>query len=159
MTGALRRYLDCNDEGGAWSWKPDTSETATNTASDEPIFPMTRGRRHSFPPPSSYSFKNTARWAISLPDKRYTHAVHFQNTWQLARGDRILPDGQEFQPPRRDGERRHDFSKSGGYWVRQKIGRRMSGGFESLVADTASARDPAFIAAYPSRLPVDRLCQ
>ena len=134
-------------ERSTWSWTPGNS--GTDAAKDEPIFPRRRGRRHSFPPPSSYSPTNTPRWGLSLPHKDYTSTVPFTNKWQLSRFDRLLPDGELFEPPKRDGEGRHDFAQHGpGSWWRWPIHRRMSGSFEGLVANAAKARNPAFIAPY-----------
>ena len=76
--------------------------------------------------------------------------VPFRNEWQLSRVDRLFPNGQLFEPPARDGEERHDFTQHED-WERPKISRRMSGGFEGLLADTEKARHPAFIA--PCRAP------
>ena len=138
-------------ERSAWSWKPENTGTDIEAAKDKPIFPRTRGRRHSFPPPSGYSLTNTPRWSLPLPQKNYTSIVPFQSTRQLSRSDNILPDGDLFDPPKRDGEERHDFSQhdcNGWTWKRWNINRRMSGSFEGLLADTAKARNPAFIAPY-----------
>ena len=138
-------------ESSSWSWKPENSGTDTIAAQDKPIYPRKRGRRHSFPPPSSYSPTNTPRWSLPLPQKNYTSLFVFGYKWQLSRFDRLLPDGQLFEPPNRDGERRHDFFQhvdDGGFWGRRDISRRMSGSFEGLLADARKARNPAFIAPY-----------
>ena len=134
----------------AWSWKPENTGSDIEAAKDEPIFPRTRGRRHSFPPPSNYTPTNTPRWSLTLPQKNYTSIVPFANDWQSSRCDRLLPDGQLFEPPKCDEEGRHDFSQhdDGWLWERWNINRRMSGSFEGLLADATKARNPAFIAPY-----------
>ena len=135
----------------AWSWKPESTGTDIAAARDEPIFPRTRGRRHSFPPPSGYSPTNAPRWSLPFPQKNYTSEVAYKDKSQLSRFDRLLPDGQLFELPKWDGEERHDFSQrecDGRPWKRRNIKRRMSGSFEGLLADAAKARNPAFIAPY-----------
>ena len=82
-----------------------------------------------------------------MPQKNYTFIFPFTNEWQLSQFDRLLPDGQLFESPKRDGEERHDFTQHEG-WERWPIHRRMSGSFEGLVADAAKAMSPAFIAPY-----------
>ena len=148
--GCILTYFEAlaaDAERSSWSWKPENSGTDTIAAQDKPIYPRKRGRRHSFPPPSSYNPTNTPRWSLPLPHKNYTHNVPFTNEWQLSRCDRVLPDGGLFEPPKRDGEERYDFSQHDD-WERWGIDRRMSGSFEGLLADTAKARNPAFIAPY-----------
>ena len=135
----------------AWSWKPENTGTDIEAARDEPIFPRTRGRRHSFPPPSNYTPTNTPRWSLTLPQKNYTSIVPFINENELSRFDKILPDGDLFYPPKRDGEKRHDFFQhddDSWPWERWDIDRSMSGSFEGLLADARKARNPAFIAPY-----------
>ena len=86
-----------------------------------------------------------------MPQKNYTSIVPFQDKRQLSQFDKILPDGDLFDPPKRDGEERHDFSQhdsDGLLWKRWKISRRMSGSLEGLLADAAKAMSPAFIAPY-----------
>ena len=145
----LSETLTDDVERSAWSWKPENSGTDTIAAQDKPIYPRKRGRRHSFPPPSSYSPTNAPRWSLSLRQKSYTCIVPFENELELSRFDRLLPDGELFAPPKRDGEGRHDFAQHGpGSWWRWRIHRRMSGTFEGLVANAAKARNPAFIAPY-----------
>ena len=111
---------------------------------------------HSFPPPSSYSPKNAPRWGPTLPQKEYTHGVPFKDGWELVEGCELLPDGQVFEPPARKGKTKHDFSAHRD-WERRTISRRMSGSFECLLADTETARNPAFIARY--RAPRDLALQ
>ena len=143
----LSETLTDDVERSAWSWKPENTGTDTIAAQDKPIYPQKRGRRHSFPPPSSYSPTNAPRWSLSLPQKSYTCIVPFENELELSRFARFLPDGDQFEPPKRNGEERHDFTPREG-WERWPIHRRMSGSFESLVADAEKARSPAFIAPY-----------
>ena len=87
-----------------------------------------------------------------MPQKNYTSIVPFINENELSRFDKILPDGDLFYPPKRDGEKRHDFSQhddnDGWPCERWDINRRMSGSFEGLLADARKARNPAFIAPY-----------
>ena len=156
MLLVIFKSLPDDAKRSAWSWKPENTGTDIEGAKDEPIFPRTRGRRHSFPPPSNYTPTNTPRWSLTLPQKNYTFIFPFTNEWQLSQFDRLLPDGQLFEPPKRDVEGRHDFAQYGPRsWWRWRIHRRMSGSFEGLVADDAKARNPAFIAPYhPPREPV-----
>ena len=131
-----------------WTWKPETSGKDIETACDMPIFPRTRGRRHSFPPPSSYSVTGTPKWGPRLPPKQYARGGLFTyDRRQLQDHERLLPGGQLFVPPVRNGDDRHDFSKHK-FWKRKKPSRRMSGGFESILSDPEKTCNPAFIVPY-----------
>ena len=143
----LFETLPGGDEHSSWSWKPENSGTDTIAAQDKPIYPWKRGRRHSFPPPSSYNPTNTPRWSLPFPHKGYTSHVPFEDELEVSHYDQVLPDGELFEPPKRDGKERHDFSQHDD-WERWGIDRHMSGSFEGLLADTAKARNPAFIAPY-----------
>ena len=141
------RVSGYDNEAGVWSWKLEDTGTNTPAAQNDPIYPRRRGRRHSFPPPSSYSPRNAPRWGFPLPHKTYTDSISFHFEEDLLLYDRVLPDGQVFEPPKRKGKRRHDLARHRD-WERERIDRRMSGSFEGLLEDTAVARNPAFIARY-----------
>ena len=138
-----------------WTWKLDASCTELQ-ASDWPIYPRERGRRHSFPPPYSYSVKNSPRWGPKLPHKRYTSQVSFSRVQLLFQDSLILPDGRTFEPPvclvsespEREEKEDHAYPEGYGWRKWPKVNRRMSGSFEGLLADTQRARNPAFIAPY-----------
>ena len=130
-----------------WSWKPESERTDITAAHNDPIYPRTRQRRHSFPPPSGYSFKNTPRWGLIFPHKSYTNNLAFKKEHHLSDYDRILPTGSEFRPPPRHGDRRHDFPS---FFTDPTRARRISAGIEGLLADAATAMRPAFISPYHS---------
>ena len=81
----------------------------------------------------------------------------------------MLPDGQIFTPPERkkqenlsltsdkassapkregDGDADSEDGSEDYWWDTRKITRRMSGTLESILADTATAKNPAFITRY-----------
>ena len=151
-----RKRLGYDNVNGTWSWKPTGSATNVNAAHSRHEYPKGRSRRHSFPPPSSYSLKNAPRWGPTLPQKEYTHGVPYKDGWEMSERGQLLPDGQVFEPPARKGKTKHDFSAHRD-WERRTISRRMSGSFECLLADTETARNPAFIARY--RAPRDLALQ
>ena len=133
-----------------WTWKPEGTGLSFHGAMDVPIYPSCRRRRHSFPPPSSYSVKKTPRWATErFPPKDYTHAVPFRDMTQLSEYDAMLPDGFLWKTPTKSMRANsvsvsHNFSARG----QQRIARRMSGSLEGVGADTEMAKNPAFIARY-----------
>ena len=79
-----------------------------------------------------------------LPNKEYTKDVAYQLEQQLAL-EQMLPDGQLFIPPERNGEERHRFKFS---LPESKRSRRASASLEVLQADAAAAKHPAFITPY-----------
>ena len=120
---------------------------------DVPVYPRERGRRHSFPPPSSYSTKNTPRWTQDLPSKIAMTAIPFSEKRELLQHDRILPCGDLFKPPPREGDMGDDFSTRHVFLTKDEfrdIRRRLSGSIEQLIADTVTARHPAFITPLPA---------
>ena len=164
------RYHDLNydipgyfcDEA-SWTWQAG-APWRENPAEDKKIYPIDKGRRHSFPPPSSYSFKNQPRWDTNLPHKMYTDDIPSTDTWLAHQDGQVLPDGAVFDPPHREdvfrftnnpksesperegGKYEEPFKCRG--WERQWITRRMSGSLEGIHADTATAKNPAFVTRY-----------
>ena len=128
-----------------WSWKPDAKKYDILAPCNQPIFPRMRGRRHSFPPPSSYNSTNSPRWKVPLPHKYYTNYGTLEDPER--RSGRILPEGRLFIPPPRDGTKQRDSSVDE-FWGSRSLSRRMSGSLEGFLADDATARNPAFIAPY-----------
>ena len=137
-------FLELDDEEEPWLWKPNSSGMPIKAAENIPIFPRQRGRRHSFPPPYIYSVKNAPRWGILLPHKTYTIGMAYKSESRLSY-DRLLPDGRVFIPLERYGSARHSFN------INKKCPvtfRRMSGSLEGLVADSDTARNPAYVTPY-----------